>query len=385
MKFIINTKHFASVLTALTKVIPSKSVDYSGFIRFNATPDGVSITATSDGFRLLRVWVPAGEALSVQENGQALIPGRVLSELIGLVTSDEVTLSCSHTSGSAAVIAWDGGRSELPVLNDTRFPVVEDVIHLDENAATFSIPVNGLIDALDAVLYAAGTDTSLRPVLTGVCVDGSGEGVALCASDARKLAACDILGATCDTKDRTILEGGDARLLKSILGRGEGTVSIHAAASGNIIVVCGAFLLRTKSVPGRFPDYRSVIPSNDQTLEAAAGDLCGSVKRATSMPGTTHVTLSVKSDLVDAVTDVSASSIALDSNSHDRFACTFDGDAAELTFDADFLLETVAALRCERVALRLRDGKSAVLFESADTENPKATVRRLAVLMPVRK
>ncbi len=198
----------------------------------------------------VRVSVDAGE------EGQALVSGRLLSEIARSLPSRPVEFNAdagkvSVTSGSA--------RFVLPTLPVEDYPSLPDM-----PGAAGAVPSDVFAAAVGQVAIAAGRDDTL-PVLTGVRLEIEGESVTLAATDRYRLAVRELTwkpeqpdaatvalvpARTLADSARALTSGDMVTLALSAGGHGEGLIGFEGAGRR----------ITSRLLDGEFPKYRSLLP-----------------------------------------------------------------------------------------------------------------------------
>ena len=123
------------------------------------------------------------------EEGQTVVPGRLLSEAVRKMPAGMVTLGAT---GTEVEIQGNGPRFSLRPLNVEEFPLQPETT--DEG-----VEIDGemFTEAINQVTVAASMD-SARPILTGVLFDSSDQGLRMVATDSYRLATRALPGVQID-------------------------------------------------------------------------------------------------------------------------------------------------------------------------------------------
>src|SRR5690606_18465088 len=123
------------------------------------------------------------------EEGQTVVPGRLLSEAVRKMPAGMVTLGAT---GTEVAIQGNGPRFSPRPLNVHEFPLQPETT--DEG-----VEIDGemFTEAINQVTVAASMD-SARPILTGVLFDSSDQGLRMVATDSYRLAKRELPGVQID-------------------------------------------------------------------------------------------------------------------------------------------------------------------------------------------
>ena len=118
---------------------------------------------------------------SIQEEGQAVLPGKLLTELIRKMPEGTVHISVSNDR--MAKINCSKNRSSLSVMNAIEYPEFTSI----RGGKEIRIPQKEFREMISHVMFAMATDES-RPILTGCLLEVSRSEARLVALDGFRLA-----------------------------------------------------------------------------------------------------------------------------------------------------------------------------------------------------
>src|SRR6266566_2142435 len=224
----------------------------------------------------------------VAEPGTALVPGRLLAEIIRSLPSQ----SAEFTSAADAVsLVCGSAEFMLVTLPLEEFPALPE-----PPSAAGTVDGGALAAAAAQVVPAASRDDTL-PMLTGVCLDFDGEKITLAATDRYRLAVREIPWAPTDPAlraaalvpartladvARTMAAGVPVTIAfgaGSVVTAGTGSGS-GRPAEGMISFAGGGRRLTARLIAGEFIRYRSRFPSEFSCrAEVPAGPFTEAVRR----------------------------------------------------------------------------------------------------------
>ena len=377
MKTTLKTKPLLAVITALNKVIPIKSISpILENIFMEASPGTLRLVAT-DLETTLEVNIPENDATgcSVEDGGKACLPARFLLEILKQIDTETVSLETPNEKSMTVI--WDSGRSQLPTIDTEDFPAV-DLTVADGVEATLTCEV--LAKALAATAYACAED-DIRPAMTGVLFDITGDGLALVASDSHRLIVEDIPEITAGTPTQFILFRRHANLVKGLCTEGE-TVSVRMSAT-NAVFRFADMTLAVRGCTGRFPKYRDVIPKNNTNVLTTDRKGLVAILRRISVcanRASQHIKVELVTDATGSRMKLSAEDLGFGLNAYEEMPVDYDGENMSIGFKASFLVEMLSNIEGENVRISLSDSRRAVLITPAEEQESPATT---AILMPV--
>lgn len=377
MKTTLKTKPLLAVITALNKVIPAKSISpILENIFMEASPGTLRLVAT-DLETTLEVNIPENDATgcSVEDGGKACLPARFLLEILKQIDTETVSLETPNEKSMTVI--WDSGRSQLPTIDTEDFPAV-DLTVADGVEATLACEV--LAKALAATAYACAED-DIRPAMTGVLFDITGDGLALVASDSHRLIVEDIPEITAGTPTQFILFRRHANLVKGLCTEGE-TVSVRMSAT-NAVFRFADMTLAVRGCTGRFPKYRDVIPKNNTNVLTTDRKGLVAILRRISVcanRASQHIKAELVTDATGSRIKLSAEDLGFGLNAYEEMPVDYDGENMSIGFKASFLVEMLSNIEGENVRISLSDSRRAVLITPTEEQESPATT---AILMPV--
>jgi DNA polymerase-3 subunit beta len=218
-------------------------------------------------------------------------------------------------------------------------------------------------EAVSQVARAASRDEA-RPVLTGVLVEVSREGVTMVSTDSYRLAVRDLVAtATGEGKaivpERAMSEAGRAA---AGLEKGEVTMSLDES---QVAFQIGSLTLTSRLIEGEFPNYRQLLPeAYESRLTVSRQQLMDAVRRVGLLArDTSPVRL-----------EFNALGVKLSSSSPDlgqaveAVEARYEGEDITAAFNATYLADGLAAATGETVRLEVRDGLKPGLIRGESDE-----------------
>jgi DNA polymerase-3 subunit beta len=300
--------------------------------------EGLTLTTTD-----LEVSARFTTEVQVQEPGVALVPARILADTVKSLTDAPVELEADRSQATIRCGAYEGALRLLP---SEDFPALQQ-----PEGMKVSAEAGAFAEAVAQVGRAASRDEA-RPVLTGVLVEVSREGVTLAATDSYRLAVRDLV-ASADNEakaivpERAISEAGRAAAAD------EKSSVIILLDDAQIAFSIGELTLTSRLIEGEFPNYRQLMPeSHESRLTVSRQQLLDAVRRVGLLArDTTPVRM-----------EFNALGVKLSSSSPDlgqaveTVEASYEGEDLTVAFNAHYLADGLAAATGEMVHLDVRDG-----------------------------
>ncbi|HSV38516.1 MAG TPA: DNA polymerase III subunit beta [Nocardioidaceae bacterium] len=242
-------------------VRPSVPVLAGLLIETSESGDGL-ILSTFDYETSARASVPA----AVQEEGKALVSGRLLSDICRSLPNKPVDMAID---GSKVSLTCGSARFSLQTMPVDEYPALPAMPE-----ASGTVKADVFAAAVAQAVTAAGRDDML-PVLTGVRIEIEGDNIALLATDRFRLSLRELTwdpGATdasaaalvparvLDATAKSLTSGTEVTIALSSGGTGEGLIGFEGSAGG------GVRRTTTRLLDGEFPKVRTLFPNEHTTV-----------------------------------------------------------------------------------------------------------------------
>ena len=308
-------------------------------VLLEATEDGHLTLTTTD----LEVSARLSIDVTVTEAGRALVPARLLADTVKSLSDAPVEFDADQAQAEIRCAAYEGALRLLPAED---FPALQP-----PSGTRVVVEAPRFAEAIGQVARAASRDEA-RPVLTGVLVEISREGLTLVATDSYRLAVRELIAtaageAKAIVPERAMSEAGRAA---STVDKGEIELFVD---DSQISVQAGPLQLTSRLIEGEFPNYRGLLPEGyESRLTVSRQQLMDAVRRVGLLARDTSpvrlefnalgVKLSSQSpDLGQAVEAVEAA---------------YEGEDITAAFNPSYLEAGLAAATGETIRLEVRDG-----------------------------
>lgn len=372
MKFVVSSTELLGHLQAISRVISSKNTlpILDNFL-FNISGNDLEITASD----LESTLITRMRLDNIEGSGTVALPARLLLETLKEFSEQPLTFDINPDT-LAAVINSENGRFSVVGQNGIDFPVLP-VIKKEKRVA-FNLPAEVLLAGIARTLFATADD-ELRPVMGGILVEASTSRLTFVASDAHKLVRYQRSDAKAEDDASFILPKKPASLLKNILPRESGTVSVEFD-DRNAFFTLSDYKVVCRLVEGNYPNYNSVIPKNNPRKVRIDRLEFYNILRRVSVFSNQASNL-VKLQFTPNQITVSAQDVDFSISAYERHSCLYEGDDMEIGFKSVFLLEILSNIASQDVVIELADPTRAGLFLPAEPANEDEDL--LMLLMPM--
>ena len=313
------------------------------------------------------------EVEEAEGNGNVAIVAKFLLDALREFPDQPIDFDINDAN-LAVVIKTTTGSYNFIGANGDEYPTLPQ---LEDDTQAFVLNGQTLLAGISNTIFCAAED-ELRPVMSGLYFDLKTDGITIVATDAHKLVRYTNTSVTTEEPASFILAKKPAALLKNILPKEQGDVTIkfdnknaHFAFS-NHTMIC-------RQVEGRYPNYQAVIPTNNpHRVIVDRLSLLNSLRRVSifSNQGSSLVRLA----FADNQIHISAQDIDFSISAEERIACQADDLTLNIGFKATFLIEILSNLQSTDVILELSDpSRSGLILPFEDQENENI----LMLLMPM--
>ncbi len=365
MKLTVSREAILDPLQAVIGVVGRRqTMPILGNVMLVAKDTSLSLTATD-----LEVELHASaEIEGIEVPGDITVPGRKLIDIVrALPEGASLTIKLD---GDRLTVQSGRSRFVLSTLPVTEFPVV------DELEATHRLDVSqaDLAYLLEKTHFSMAQQ-DVRYYLNGLLLE-IGEGILRAvATDGHRLALCEVSAPGAEgTSHQVIVPRKGVLELQRLLGE-DGDVQITLSAN-HIRAEVGSIVFTSKLIDGRFPDYERVIPAVDGVrLTASRGTLREALQRAAILSNEKYrgVRLEIESDRLHIQANNPEQEEA-----EDEVEVQYGGEALEIGFNVNYLLDALGAVDSEDVEIGFVDANSSCLIHA-----PGAASTRY-VVMPMR-
>jgi DNA polymerase-3 subunit beta len=372
MKFVVSSSELLGHLQAISRVISSKNTlpILDNFL-FNLSGNDLEITASD----LESTLITRMKLENTDGDGTIALPARILLDALKEFSVQPLTFDINMET-LAVVISSENGKFNVVGQNGIDFPALPSI--KKDKKFEFVINADVLLAGISKTLFATADD-ELRPVMGGIFVETSTDKITFVASDAHKLVRYQRTDSHSDDNASFILPKKPASLLKNILPKEAGPVTVEFDDK-NAFFILSNYKVVCRLVEGNYPNYNSVIPKNNpRKITIDRVEFFNTLKRVSvfSNQASNLVKLQLKGNQVL----VSAQDIDFSISAYERIKCQYEGDEIEIGFKSVFLVEILSNIGSQDVMIELADPTRAGLFLPVISDNESEDL--LMLLMPM--
>lgn len=371
MKFIVSSNYLLKNLQSISGVASSSNtLPILDDFLFEIRQDILHVTASD-----LETTMTVSLTLTMsEEEGAIAVPAKILLDTLKTLADVPITFTINNDTYAIEMTAG-GGKYKLSGHNGEEFPETPTV----EEGSSFTIKSTILSEAISKTAFAAGND-EIRPVMSGVLMELTDEGMALVATDAHKLVRYARKDVVTDNYDFIILPTKPLNQIKNILGNEELDVKVEYNEK-NAFFAFGNIQLLCKLIVGKYPNYPAVIPvENPNKLQISRSLLLNTIKRVSLFANqSTH---QIRFKISGQQLELSAEDIDYSNEAVETISCNYDGEDLEIGFNSKFMQEMLNNVDTKEVLLKMSQPNRAGLIIPIEDE-PQDNEEILMLVMPV--
>jgi len=321
------------------------------------------VTATD-----LEVEIVADAEVKVDNAGEVTVPGRKLHEICRALP-ESATIEMS-LSGERLTLKAGRSRFTLSTLRAADFPTVEEIAAKQ----TLRLSRKDLRRLIDKTHFSMAQQ-DVRYYLNGLLLETEGKTLRAVATDGHRLALSEIGLSSAASRDEQLIVPRKGVLELNRLLEGDGDVEL-ALGVNHVRVQVDGIRLTSKLIDGRFPEYARVIPNQPKNVITADRNLLRQALQRTAI---------LSNEKYRGVRlELSANSVILQANNPEQeeavetLEVEYAGDAMEIGFNVNYLLDALAAVDSEQVEFGVTDGNSSCVIREPGGDATKF------VVMPMR-
>ena len=372
MRFTVSSTALSAKLVALSRVINSKNaLPILGDFVFEINGNTLRLTA-SDGENTMQSALELAES---DGDGRFAIGNHDLLEAVKGF-SEQPLIFDVDLQANMAKINYQNGLFSLPIENADEYPTAQTV---SDNATTIVISNQLLNENINRSLFATAQD-ELRPVMNGIYFDLTADCLAVVASDGHKLVRNRIYSIKSDQPAAFILPKKPASLLKNLLGKDAGDVTIRFDER-NAEITFGDGVIKCRLIEGRYPNYNSVIPQNNPNeLRVDRNGLLAALRRV--QPFANESSNLIRFHVEGSTLQLDAEDYDFSKTATERITCEYNGQTMNIGFKGSSFIEVLSNFDCAEVVILLADpSRAGLVSPSEQPENQDVLMLMMPMLL----
>lgn len=368
MLFTVNVQTLLDGLNTVTRALaarPPKQILEGVLIE----ADDKSVTLTcSDGSLTIETHMDA----NVREEGRAVLPGKLFTELCRKLPGGEVTVKVGENH--VASIKCMSFKSNLAGMNPMEYPEMAAV----SAGVKVAIPQNQLREMISRVVFAIATDES-RQILTGCLLEVAADEARMVALDGFRLAIQKVFApfALPEGMDslRAVIPGRVLSELSKILAEDDEFCTLLIDKT-RMQATFGDTTLSTVLLAGEYIDYRRILPPSFKSVATANRlEVQSAIDRASLMAR------EGKNNLIRM--SITGEEMSITSNAElgdvlEVLGANLIGDPIEIAFNAKYITDVIRNITDDEICMHFNSNVSPCVV------SPMEGDQYLYLILPVR-
>ena len=348
MKFKINKNEFLKGLLQVGKIIPIKHTNPIFVnIKLELTTDSLILTG-SNGDLSITTSIPFfrnnQEIIRDVQLGSILANSDILCNIVKRLDGEEIAFDVLDDN-EARIEVDDKASFNLHCIDANEYPDLD----FSFKGVKIILDASEIANVVSQVSFAASIK-NVKPVLTGVNIEGSGSKINFVATDSARLAKKEVEAEISEVFNTTVPVRTFQEIARSITDEDKITLYIN---DRRILVELKDTIISAVLLPGTYPNVKNIIPKNFlYTLEVDANDLIKTIETANVFSATTGekgATIRCYMSQENVVFRCSSDQNGNSSVMLNLFKYT--GERLEISFKCEYVLSAVKALKTSEVLL----------------------------------
>lgn len=303
-----------------------------------------------------------------QGDAEITVPARKLLDICrALPEGSEIKLT---KQGEKASLIAGKSRFTLVTLPPADFPSLE-AANWEPALTIDQIDIKRLLQRTQFCM----AQQDVRYYLNGLYLELGNKTIRAVATDGHRMALSELKVSTAVSERQIIVPRKGIHEISRLLDAAEGEVDIQTAAN-HIRLQTSGVVFTSKLIDGRFPDYTKVVPATQsKTIGVDRAAFREALSRVAILSNEKY--RGVRVSVVDGKLSVSAHNPEQE-EAVEELDVDYRGEAIEIGFNVNYLIEAVSAIESTHVNLGLNDANSSCVLSG-----PSETSTRY-IIMPMR-
>lgn len=351
MRFVISSSTLSTHLGIIGRVIVQKNnLPILDCFLFDIQGNTLTVTASDNDSTL----VTKLELNESDSDVRFAVNAKILQDAIKEIPEQPLTFDFNDATFEIT-INYQNGQYKLMAQNAEDYPspaLIEDSqIHVKMDSQTL---FTGIVRSMVAV-----ANDSLRPQLNAICFDVKCDHLCIVTCNGNQLALTKITQHN-ESEGTFLLNTRPASLLKNMLTKEQDTVTLSFGQRGAIFST-EEYTLICRLVEGKYPNYPSLIPTNNNNVITINRQALMSVLRRVMIFANPSAVL-VKIRLGASTLNISSQDIDFGKSAEENMFCDYSGVPMSIAFKGSTLLELLQNIECDEVLIKLSDPTRAGLI-----------------------
>lgn len=367
MKFRVEKSEFLKQLSNVSNIVPAKPVvTIISNLMIEAEKNKLSFSST-DFEITMHTEMPA----SVSEEGVIIVNAKTLVDLVKRLPEGDIDITSHETE---ITIKTSSGVYKMPFIKKDDYVDIQNI----DKSKLFDVESMPIINAIENTVFAVSKDT-VKYATTGVLVEGSGKSITFVATDGYRLSLYSIKDILEENVSVSIIVPPKAlNILRGLIDDVENFKM--GFDDKRIMFKVNETEISAKLIEGNYPDYKRVIPSDNNRVMTVGKDLFVDALNRVSIFTNPNTRL-VKMEIADKKMTINAYQSQTGEGTEYLDVDYNDKEKLVIGFNHSFLSEMLRKVETSNVKFKLKGEMNTVIIEN---EESKVGEEVLFIIMPLR-
>ena len=311
---------------------------------------------------------------NVLEDGATTINSQILYDIVRKI-DDDSEIEIISNNGKLLTLRADGSRFSLACLPKSEYPLIDQ----DNKGVNIKINSRIFLKLIDKTKFAISNEET-RYFLNGlyfcVNIENNKNILTLVGTDGHRLAKFShYIEEDVESVSGVIIPKKTIYELSKLFSEIDEDINIFISPN-KIVFILSNIIFNSKLIDGSFPDYKRVIPNNNNNiLKINRNKLLSAVDRVSTIANEKSPVIKFK--LFENILNLNTINNESSTASED-LKTNYQGDEIEIGFNSRYIMDVVNNLQDEEISISLNDSTSPI------TAQEKSNKELVYVLMPMR-
>jgi DNA polymerase-3 subunit beta len=361
MDFIIDRDIFLKSLGFANGIIEKKTtLPILSYVLIEAKNSKIKITATDLDIIYFEEVLPT----EIKKEGSTTTSASIIYDILRKLQSG-TKVEISLQSPNKLKLVSGNSKFNLLCISPDNFPLSSENI----SEKSFEVSTEKLLKLLNKTKISISNDDT-RHYLNGIFLhlteDHGRNFLTAVATDSHRLSSSSLEIENTSDFSSLILPRKTVYQLSSLLSETSDQLTMQTSEN-KIKFTLGKMKLISKVIDGKFPDYKKVVPiNNDKILAVSSKDFINSIERvaSVSLDRKEGVKLLINKDNIQLSVNSANSG-----EGNEKIKAEFTNENLNISFNSKYLIDIASEVEDKNLKMRLKDSVSPVLIEDASDKN----------------
>ena len=362
MKFSIKQKILLEHLNNVIRGISTKNlIPILNCIKFELNNDGLYLIST-DNEIAIKDFIPKKEIESIEVQGEILISGRYIYDIVRKLTNDIINIE--EVIDSQVLITTETSEFKLNCNKVNEFPEIE----LDFTNTPVIIEENVFKTTINQTIFATSTQES-RPVLTGINFKINDNIMEITATDSYRLAKKRII-LDSEVKENIdiIIPSKNLNEIIRMINDDENKIELHIF-SNKVVFKIKDLIIMTRLINGNYPDTNKLIPEKfELKIKVNLNNLFNAIDRASLLTNAEEkniIKLETKKDIM-----IISSNIPEIGNVEEKISINKNVENnIKISFSSKYMMDALKTFDSEEIELSFNGEIKPIIINYVDNND----------------